>query len=254
MAGILDDTYDAYGTYEELEIFTEAIQRWSSNNLDSLPEYMKLIYKCLLDIYGEMKEFRAKEGKAYELEYFKESMKEYITSYMTEAKWREEGYVPTIEEHESVRFMSSAYKMLTTASFVGMGDMITEEAFKWVETNPHVVKSSAAISRLMDDVVGRKEDQERKHVVTTVESYMKQHDVKEEEACDLINQQVEDAWKDMNRELLICKDVPLRLIMTVFNMARVMDTLYKYQDNFTHVGEEFIHNIKSLLVHAISVD
>nr|GEW84081.1 zinc finger, CCHC-type [Tanacetum cinerariifolium] len=38
---VLDDTYDAYGIYEELEIFTQAIQRWSISCLDVLPEYMK---------------------------------------------------------------------------------------------------------------------------------------------------------------------------------------------------------------------
>lgn len=30
MVAILDDTYDAYGTYQELEIFTEAIERYQS--------------------------------------------------------------------------------------------------------------------------------------------------------------------------------------------------------------------------------
>ncbi|KAI3798437.1 hypothetical protein L1987_33712 [Smallanthus sonchifolius] len=254
MVTIIDDTYDAYGTYNELEIFTEAIQRWSTTSLDSLPDYMKPIYKGLLDVYDEMEEIRAKEGKAYELNYAKESMKEFITSYITEAKWREEGYIPTVEENKSVRFISSGYKMFTTSSFVGMGDIITEEAFKWIKTNPPVVKASSTVCRFMDDVVGHKEEQQRKHVASTVESYMKQHGVKkEEEVYDLLNQQVEDAWKDMNRESLICKDVPLRLIMNVINLARVIETLYKYEDTFTHVGEEFIDNIKSCFVHPMSV-
>lgn len=34
---VLDDTYDAYGTYEDLVIFSEAIQRWS---ITCLPTYL----------------------------------------------------------------------------------------------------------------------------------------------------------------------------------------------------------------------
>ncbi|KAK1410873.1 hypothetical protein QVD17_37414 [Tagetes erecta] len=179
-------------------------QRWSISCLDSVPEYMKLIYKGLLDVYDEMKGFRAKEGKAYELEsldYFEDSLHDRI-------EWREQGYVPTVEEHKSVRFMSCGYKMLAAISCVGMGDMFTEEIFKWIETTPPLVKASSAICRLMDDVAGHKEEQERKHVVSTVESYMKKNNVKAEEVYDLLNQHVEDAWKDMNRESLVCKDVP----------------------------------------------
>nr|GEV92158.1 germacrene D synthase [Tanacetum cinerariifolium] len=254
MSTVLDDTYDAYGTFEELEIFTKAVQRWSITCINSLPDYMKLIYKALLDIYEELEEIMEKEGKTSHLNYAKETMKEFIGCYMMEAKWRNEGYIPTIEEHKSVAFLSCGYKMLTTASFVGMGDMVTEDSFKWVCINPPLVKASSTICRIMDDIVGHKEEQQREHVASSVESYMKHHDVSnEEKVYGLLNQQVEDAWKNLNRESLVCKDVPMPLIMCVTNLARAMDTLYKYEDTFTHVGEELMDNIKGCFVHAMSV-
>ncbi|KAL8261285.1 hypothetical protein R6Q59_025334 [Mikania micrantha] len=153
---ILDDTYDAYGTYEELVIFTNAVQRWSIACMDELPSYMKLIYKSLLDVYEEMEETMAKEGKAHHVNYAKEAMKEMITNFMAEAKWRREGYIPTVEEHKSVSFMSCGYKMLTIVGFVGMGDIITDESFEWVLGNPPLIKASSEICRLMDDIVGHK--------------------------------------------------------------------------------------------------
>nr|GEZ92501.1 amorpha-4,11-diene synthase [Tanacetum cinerariifolium] len=60
---LIDDIYDAYGTFEELIIITEAIQRWSITCLDMLPEYMKPIYKLLMDTYSEMEENLANKGK-----------------------------------------------------------------------------------------------------------------------------------------------------------------------------------------------
>ncbi|KAI7729541.1 hypothetical protein M8C21_012710 [Ambrosia artemisiifolia] len=185
--------------------------------------------------------------------FYEQQMKELNRNYMMEAKWRHEGYVPTVEEHKSVSFMSCGYKMLATSSFVGMS-MTTEEAFKWIKTYPPLVNASCVICRLMDDLVGYKEDKKRSHVASTVDSYMKQHDdTKEENVFDLINQQVEDAWKEINRESLVCKDIPMRLITNVINLARVMDTLYKHDDNFTRVGQEFKDNIKSCFVHAMSL-
>ncbi|KAI7732110.1 hypothetical protein M8C21_028973 [Ambrosia artemisiifolia] len=254
MSTILDDTYDAYGTYEELVIFTEAVQRWSLTCIDELPDYMKLLYKSLLDVYEEMEVIMAKEGKAHHVNYAKEAMKEMILNFMMEAKWRNEQYVPTVEEHKSVSFMSCGYKMLTIASFVGMGDMVTDNSFEWVLGNPPLIKASSEICRLMDDIVGHKDEQKREHVVSIVEAYMKEHDVNEEYVYDVLNKQIEEAWKVMNQELLKCKDVvPLPLIMCVINLARVMDNLYKYDDTFTRVGEELKGHIKSLFVHDMDV-
>ncbi|KAD6119275.1 hypothetical protein E3N88_10546 [Mikania micrantha] len=156
LSQLSNDTYDAYGTYEELVIFTNAVQRWSIACMDELPSYMKLIYKSLLDVYEEMEETMAKEGKAHHVNYAKEAMKEMITNFMAEAKWRREGYIPTVEEHKSVSFMSCGYKMLTIVGFVGMGDIITDESFEWVLGNPPLIKASSEICRLMDDIVGHK--------------------------------------------------------------------------------------------------
>lgn len=42
--------------------------------LDTLPEYMKLIYKGLLDIHEEMENMMANEGTSYYLNHAKESV------------------------------------------------------------------------------------------------------------------------------------------------------------------------------------
>ncbi|KAJ0951802.1 putative (-)-beta-caryophyllene synthase [Helianthus annuus] len=252
VATILDDTYDAYGIYEELMILTEAIERWSTECLDMLPEYMKQVYQMVLDLDNDMEEFMSKNGKAHHLIYWKEAMKEYIGSYMAEAKWRKEGYTPTPEEHTSVALISCGYKFLLITSLVGMGDIITDESFKWALAFPPLVKASCTLCRFQDDIVTHKEEQERNHVASSVECYVKEFDFSEEHVIDLFIKKVESAWADMNLESLVCKDVPMPLIMRVINFARVIEVLYKYQDNFTHVKEELQYHVKSLLIDSMS--
>ncbi|KAJ0829221.1 putative (-)-beta-caryophyllene synthase [Helianthus annuus] len=281
---IIDDTFDAYGTYEELKIFTEAIQRWSITCIDELPEYMKLAYQALIDVYKEMEEIMGKEGKAHHLSYAKESMKELVRSYMTEAKWANEGYVPTTEEHMSVSYVSSGIGMLITTSFVGMGDMVTDESFEWALSKPSLIKAPCVIARLMNDFFSQKvhhsplrnlfmivitsffvfeiividllklqEERDRMHVASSVESYMKQPNVTKEYVHNLFNDKIEDLWKDISQESIMCKKVPMPLIFNVVNLARSLCVMYNTHDTFTQVGEELIGHIKSLLIRAMDI-
>lgn len=96
-------------------------------------------------------------------------------------------------------------------------------------------------------------EQERDHFPTSVECYMKQYGVTEEHACDMVRKQIEDLWKDINRESLMCKDVPMPIIMVVINLIRTLDYLYKYKDSFTEGGEELKDLIKSLFIHPMSI-
>lgn len=85
-------------------------------------------------------------------------MIEWVENQMKEAEWRNEGYVPTIEEHRSVAFVTAGHKLLTIASFVGMnmGDIVTEKSLKWALANPQLIIASNIICRNMDDIVGHK--------------------------------------------------------------------------------------------------
>ncbi|MED6123090.1 hypothetical protein PIB30_046051 [Stylosanthes scabra] len=51
---VVDDTYDVYGTIEELELFTQAIQRWDIGCIASLPECYKAIFNAHVELFDEM--------------------------------------------------------------------------------------------------------------------------------------------------------------------------------------------------------
>ncbi|WRX34299.1 Terpene synthase [Theobroma cacao] len=55
LAGILDDVYEAYGLYEELQSFTDAIQRFDISAMDELTaNYQKILYETILDVHDEV--------------------------------------------------------------------------------------------------------------------------------------------------------------------------------------------------------
>ncbi|KAG6685677.1 hypothetical protein I3842_12G123700 [Carya illinoinensis] len=238
MTSIIDDAFDAYGTLEELELFTDA---------------MKLIYKALLDVYEEIEEEMSKEGRFYCVYYEKEEMKNQVQAYFVEAKWFNEKYVPTFEEYMNNALVSCGYSALTTLSFVGMGDIATKEAFDWVFSHPRMVKASEIINRLMDDIVSTDFEQQRGHVVSGIECYMKQHGVSKQEVHEEFQKQILNAWKDMNEELLKPTQVPMPLLVRILNLAHVIDLLYKDEDAYTHLGGVLIEGVTSLIACRSSI-
>ncbi|KAM0072724.1 putative (-)-beta-caryophyllene synthase [Helianthus debilis subsp. tardiflorus] len=146
----------------------------------------------------------------------------------------------------SVSILTSGCYMLIATSFVGMGDIVTDETLKWVLTHPPLVKATGVIGRLMNDLCTRKDEKEQKNVPSTIDSYMKQYDVKEEYVHNIFKNQIEDTWKYLTQETLMCKHVPMPLKNCVINLGRIGDVLYKSEDIFALVGEELMGHIKSL--------
>ncbi|TYH46505.1 hypothetical protein ES332_D11G340700v1 [Gossypium tomentosum] len=257
MTSIMDDIYDAYGTLEELKLFTHAIQRWDVDCIDKLPEYMKFFYKSLLDVYGEVEKAMAKEEKSCCVEYSKNAFKQLSEAYMVEANWCHENYVPPMEEYMRNAVLTAGYIMLTLTSFIGMGYLVTPKIFNWASTNPKIIAASSIICRLMDDIASHKFEQEREHCASAVECYMRDYGVSQQEACIELKKQVENAWKDINHELMFSetsKVVPMPVLMRSLNLTRVIDFLYKDgEDRYTHVGKNSKDGITFLLINPISL-
>lgn len=248
----IDDMYDAYGSLEEHKLFAEMIERWDINSIDQLPEHMKVIYQALLDVYKEIEEEMDKEGKAYSFHHAKEAMKIQIGAYFDEAQWFHEGNVPTIDKYMQVARVSSSLPLTTVIFFIGMDEIITKEAFEWVYNDPFTV-ASCLIARLMNDMTSHKFEQERGHVASAIECYVKQYSVSKQQAYDEFNKQIANAWKDINQGFLRPTSMPVPILTGVLNLTRVVDIIYKENDEYTHVGKVMKDNIASLLIDPVPV-
>nr|QNC49786.1 terpene synthase 6 [Leucophyllum frutescens] len=250
ITSILDDTYDAYGTLEELEILTEAIERWSFSCLDQLPDYMKNFYKALLEFFEEIEEELTKQGKSYRISYGKEAVRILCRAYCAEAKWREEKYRPTTEEYMRIATKSCGYRSLIVISFLGM-NVATKEAFEWVLAEPDMVKATLVVCRLTDDIVGHEFEGMRDHIPSSVECYMKEHNVSKQVAIDGFNNQIEEAWKVLNEGFLKPTAIPVPLLYRILNHARIIEVIYSKGDWYTNVGPEMKSFVHQLLIDPI---
>uniref|UniRef100_A0A1D1ZD67 (-)-germacrene D synthase n=1 Tax=Anthurium amnicola TaxID=1678845 RepID=A0A1D1ZD67_9ARAE len=251
LLSVLDDIYDSYGTLEELELLTNAIQRWDINSVGNLPQYIKVYLVALMDTYKEFEDELVGEGRSYHVHYLKEELKMVSLAYFEEAKWRNEGYIPTLEEHLRVSLISCGYNILTCASFLGMGHLATKETFDWLKHFPKIVKASTIICRLMSDIVAYEFEEKRHHIASTVQSYVKEYGVSNEKACQRLKDMINDAWKVMNEECLRPTIIPLQLLMSSFNLSRVMETYYKYSDGYTESSSATKDLISLLLMECI---
>ncbi|PSS20954.1 (-)-germacrene D synthase [Actinidia chinensis var. chinensis] len=245
MLTVADDTYDAYGTYEELKLLTSAVQRWDVSATHELPTYIKPFYVALLNFFDELEKEMAKQGRVYAVHYSKESFKELVEGYNMESEWLKEGYIPSFDEYLAILgVVTSTVPLCLTSSFVGMEEIATAEAFAWAQSRPKIVIAASIMGRLHGDIMSHEEEQKRVHVPSGVECYMKQHGVSKQEAIGELYKRIEDLWKDMNEEMLIRPAaVPMPLLMRVLNLSRGLDVLFKYGDGFTHVENVKAHVI-----------
>nr|WKC16868.1 terpene synthase 7 [Freesia hybrid cultivar] len=249
---LMDDTYDAYGTFQELQLYTEVIQRWGINGVDELEECMKMQYLALYNLAKEFEDELAEENIQYRVNYLREAIKETSRAWLKEVQWREEGYVPSFEEYFTVSLPSAAYPTLATTSYIGMGEVVTKEILDWIINIPKIMQAATVTCRCMDDIFSAELEQKRDHVATAIQCYMKEYEgASSEDACKVVRKMVEDGWKVVNQECLEQK-ISMHLLMRIVNLARVIETIYKEIDSYTDSMTTMKDDITLLFVQPIS--
>ncbi|KAL6311325.1 hypothetical protein AAG906_025530 [Vitis piasezkii] len=119
-------------------------------------------------------------------------------------------------------------------------------------TNPFTA-ASCLIARLMNDMTTHKFEQERGHVASAIECYVKQYSVSKQQAYDEFNKQIANAWNEINQGFLVPTSMPIPILIRVLNLTRVADIIYKENDEYTHVGKVMKDNIASLLIDLVPI-
>ncbi|KAM3320959.1 hypothetical protein P3S67_008161 [Capsicum chacoense] len=263
---IIDDTYDIFGTLDELTLLTKAIERynnlnefdvydicrWSVDSSEELPLYMKTIYCGLQDVYNEIEKELANENKSFLANYSIIEIKKVVRAYFEEAKWYHEKKVPTMEQYMKNGIASSGYLLLATISWLGMGKQATKDAFDWIATEPPILVASCMIGRLTNDLLSHEDEQKRGDAPSAIECYINEYNVTKEEAHMKIRDMIENYWKVLNEEYLKFTGVtPRGLLMTIINLTKVVEFMYKDEDAYTFSKNNLKGVISMILVDPI---
>ncbi|TYG48348.1 hypothetical protein ES288_D10G005900v1 [Gossypium darwinii] len=248
---LTDDTYDAYGTYEELQYFTDAIQRFDIGVIDELPtNYLKLVYETIFNIHNEAEDKMRKEGRSYAISYTINEFKKLAEAYFVERRWVHRSYVPTFDEYMDTAMTSSAGLVSVCQALVGMGEA-DETAYQWlINTDNKLHKALNKIARLYDDL-STNEAEEKRGLVCGTSCYMKQYGVTRQEAVEAYREMIEVAWKDMNEGCLKPMPVSNKIAVRALNIARLVLVLYKKDDGLTRPELSLKDAIAKVLIHPI---
>ncbi|XLT05046.1 hypothetical protein HN51_043795 [Arachis hypogaea] len=252
---LVDDTFDVYGTVEELELFTKAIQRWDIRCIESLPDCFKVIFNAIMECWMEIEVFMNDVGgdSNLVLQHVKQAFSNIVQAYMVEAKWCHEDYIPTYDDYKINGILTSGNPLFTTM-FIALGEFASKEMFDWISNIPFILKATSFVGRLTNDLSSHKFEQQRKHVASAVESCMKQYDFSEEEAYEFIKKDINDSWKDMNEEYLkLTEEIPRPILDCIVNLARICEFIYaNFEDKYTNC-ELLNDHIMALLLDPIVV-
>ncbi|XP_015083028.2 (-)-germacrene D synthase-like isoform X1 [Solanum pennellii] len=250
---IMDDTYDTYGTLDELTLLTAAIESWDNDASEQLPPYMKVSYRALVQVYNETEKELENLGNkmTFRVKYSINEMKKLLRAYFQEAKWYHGKDVPTMEQYIKNGIPSSTYLLLATTSWLGMGDVATKDAFDWMSNEPTILVASSIIARLLNDLVTHEIEVERGDVASGIECYMNEYGATKEEAYMEIRKIIENNWKVLNRGCLKPTTVPRVLLMPVLNLTRVAEFFYKDEDAYTFSKNNLKDIISMVLIDPI---
>ncbi|KAK1381856.1 Vetispiradiene synthase [Heracleum sosnowskyi] len=255
VVSVTDDLYDSYGTADELNTHTKAIQRLDIENIDGLPDHSKFCYITLQNVLSEYEEDLVKQGSYYDVNCLKKAFQALILAYQQEAIWCNKKYVPHFKEYIINGMATAALCILGVSMILGMGHVDTTQACNWATNKPEAVVAADKMARIINDIVGyEREHITRPHAATSIDCYMKEYGVSKEEATTKLYELIEDTWKYMNEECLNPTKVGRHHVSVYLNLMRMCHVTYDNDsDGYTNPEVHLKDDINFVIVDPLPI-
>ncbi|CAN1843884.1 Probable terpene synthase 12 [Linum perenne] len=243
----IDDIYDVYGTLEELKLFTDAVERWDINAVHTLPSYMKPCFSAFYNTVNDIANETLHTHESSISPHLVKAWADMLKAFLKEAEWsydKSGAAPPTFSEYieNGWRSVSGTVILVHAYCFLNGDDdghvfskeMLEDHLLSYDE----IVRWPSVIFRLCNDLATSSGEIARGETVNAISCYMNENGVSEEEARKHLKSMIDQAWKNMNQEML--EDHLLSydeifaksFVRSVFNLARIAH--YTYQRGDSH--------------------
>uniref|UniRef100_A0A803R1P4 Terpene synthase n=1 Tax=Cannabis sativa TaxID=3483 RepID=A0A803R1P4_CANSA len=216
----------------ELQLFTNALQRWDLKELDKLPDYMKTAFYFTYNFTNELAFDVLQEHGFVHIEYFKKLMVELCKHHLQEAKWFYSGYKPTLQEYVENGWLSVGGQVILMHAYFAFTNPVTKEALECLKDgHPNIVRHASIILRLADDLGTLSDELKRGDVPKSIQCYMHDTGASEDEAREHIKYLISESWKEMNNEDgNINSFFSNEFVQVCKNLGRASQFMYQYGD------------------------
>ncbi|MCD7466152.1 hypothetical protein HAX54_002580 [Datura stramonium] len=201
---VADDFYDEEASLSELQILTEAIQRWDAKNLDG-PS--KIIFEALDDLW-----------------------KETFHSWMMESLWSRSSNLPSMDKYLEVGMLSiGAHILVLHAASLGCPTLPSEMLGPINGQYENITKLLMATTRLLNDIQSYQKEREVGKMNYTLLHFNENPSGQIEDSIDF----VKEILREKKKEFL--ENVVMDIGFNNYNMPRTMKLLHLSCLNVFHM-------------------
>nr|UUF44715.1 isoprene synthase [Artocarpus heterophyllus] len=250
---VIDDVYDVYGTLDELELFTDAVERWDIKAVQTLPDYMKICFLALYNTVNDMVYDTLNEHDEYILSYLTNAWTQMLKAFLQEKKWSQNKETPTFKAYLENGWMSVSGVVILAHTYFLMSQNITKRGLESLENHHNLLRWPSIIFRLCNDLGTSTAEIERGETASSILCIMRESGVSEESGRQIIRNLVEETWKKLNKDIAD-GDSPFAkpFIETAMNLARIAECTYQNGDAHGAPDTRSKNRVFSLIVDPIS--
>ncbi|KAK6919416.1 Terpene synthase, N-terminal domain [Dillenia turbinata] len=223
--------------------------------LNRIPD--NTIKTCLLALFNTTNEigyWTLREKGFNIIPYLSKMWANLCKAYCKEARWFHSGYKPTLKEYIDNAVVSISAPLGLFTAYFSTTENISKEALDYIYDLPSIMRCSAMLLRLTNDLGTSSDELARGDNVKSIQCYMNDTGASEEVARAYINGLVHRTWKTLNKDMFLDNPFEEPFISACPNLGRTAQCFYQYGDGHGVPQYWTKDHIISLLVEPVPLD